>query len=265
MYEGEKLRIIFLVVFSICLLAGENEVERYILGEVGTVENAKSFYKTKELIMRPVYSWVTILKLDEIYFSYRVPYEGKGKKGILEVRKQVGKVESVKDKKIFKLENVEDLRISKFDSTSDYINFEIEYRRNGKVKRIGQRLYLKDNTIFTEKIIKANLEGANLSKGKIVYCQKLDENCGTLIEDKCNTCKHGYMIIIDKYCSGKWSKVCAPKGKKCGMKSMPACLRGIEIGGVALKENICVDGSVAGFCLQGLDLRCDQNKILSCF
>ena len=90
------------------------------------------------------------------------------------------------------------------------------------------------------------------SRGSAIRCQKIDKNCQTIGENRCDNCKYGWYEVVDFQCPQGGSKFCGQN--HCGEKNEPACPRGIKVIGEA----------EAGICQNDLEPIANADKILIC-
>jgi hypothetical protein len=94
-----------------------------------------------------------------------------------------------------------------------------------------------------------------------VACHKVEKNCSTSLEFKCNQCSGGWFEVVDYKCPQGGSKYCGRSN--CGELNQPACPRGGDYVGLEYSD-VCFDGSPAGICQKGLTPVCIGDKYLVC-
>lgn len=151
-------------------------------------------------------------------------------------------------------------------------NFVINYQWHGKkVRHIIPFLnnYKRPNFVFIGDSVQRNIQSDILrftdsmkKKEKILPPQNLcfdrNENCEDIISYQCDFCQYGHYSIIKKGCLAKNVQVCGPI--ICGGENQYACFRGKEFHGIT--DELCFDGSPAGFCKTGLTTYCVNNFLI---
>jgi hypothetical protein len=292
--------LLFIFLFSSCELLLKKEEAHSIFSS----QLLKSFsfsseltinkdLETKEVISRPVGTWLRLVRSEKFCLDYKVPTKkvdgvlSISKCESLPVKKAISQIEGIRNFK-FSLSN--NFKSNKKIRNANYgLNLSYEfYGANKKINVLAFNLLRKDHfDAITYKKYESHAEyrwkkGLRISSdetistrstpwvgsgdndylhGKINFCYRVDSSCKEIQENICDECLNGWIEIVDFKCPGGSSKVCAPL--ECGDKGMPACPRGTHWKGVQLSD-MCFNDSPAGYCKKGLKTICDENKILTC-
>ncbi len=243
----------------------------------------------KAFITKPPNTWVTLARFEvgQVRFclTYKVPYDNNG---VIELRESGGACDHYSGSRIAYLDEVKDVKIFyttkalHFDGLggASAYSFYLTYSRNNKKEKIevplieikGERDFKRYGNVGREKF----LSGVSFRKdpkkifseisGKYIedkaqLCHKVSKNCIDTTPNECSKCPNGWYEVVDYNCKQGGTKYCAPSF--CGEKGEPACVRGYEFTGTN-RDDLCIQGSPAGYCRPGLNTYCDDNKILVC-
>lgn len=92
-------------------------------------------------------------------------------------------------------------------------------------------------------------------------CHQVSRDCVDELPFECERCRYGWYEVPGSLCSQGGSKYCGRD--RCGEQGQPACLRGFKHLQRDLEE-LCYEGSPAGFCEPGLTIVCDERRGLIC-
>lgn len=137
-----------------------------------------------------------------------------------------------------------ELKENKLSIKADKESFAIEFPNLEAKKRV---------LVSTPSSVSWKIEDY-LNDGEL--CLKVSDDCSKS-SDNCSKCRNGYYNIKDNKCANGYSKICGED--KCGLKGMPACIRGQIATGV---EDYCINDSPVGFCLNGNRVGCVNGKLI---
>lgn len=209
-------------------------------------------------------------------FYYEVPY--KEKKGVLKVQEVKNQLEcsdsASEDKVLASLEGVSDFKVTvanykiimtfEFNKKLMEINIPTPNIELGLVHE-KYRPLIEKRMISGLRLLKINEDSYDhdssrylgqlsdrFSKGTAIRCQKINSDCETIGENRCEQCRYGWYEVVDFQCAQGGSKFCGQN--HCGEKNEPACPRGTKV----------VHPEDAGICQNDLSPTLNLEKILIC-
>lgn len=243
----------------------------------------------KSFVTKPQNTWVTLARFEvgqsRYCLTYKVPYE---ETGVIELRESGGACDHYSGSLVSSVQGVKNVKIyytqqpQHFDGigAATAFTFYLTYLKGDKTEKVevplveitGQRDLKRYGSVSREKYIrgvslrkspkKINLTiSGKYIEDKAIVCHKVAKNCVDTTPNECDQCPNGWYEVVDYNCKQGGTKFCAPN--YCGEKGEPACVRGYEFTGTN-RDDLCVQGSPAGYCRPGLNTYCDDDKVLIC-
>tara|TARA_R110002072_G_scaffold534_2_gene3628 strand:+ start:160166 stop:161071 length:906 start_codon:yes stop_codon:yes gene_type:complete len=287
--------------FSVSILANMNEFKKEVLNSISTITSLsklKILEKSNPLIIP--YTWTPILegrteiankKKSYICLMYYFNKE-ENKESLALYSHSIAKKCTQLNEKDFSVK-VTDLNQVQFKVIEQENTIDLSFLKNKELQLLRIPFYnlpldlwskknFFDSEVLSSQTMKRKYPGVFVlpsevslrpdtlygelddlySKGKTKVCHDFNSKCEETIAFECGQCRYGWFSTIGRGCENGTRKYCGVD--RCGNKGEPACPRGFIHKRSESKEQVCSEKSQNAFCKTGLQLFCNEQKVLVC-